>query len=88
MDTLDLLLRHFDNRPFVALREAGAMWGHSEKTMKEKIDDGQIRLPYFTVDNRQKSIKLVRVSDMARILNERAHQAELEFQKLWSAPAP
>ena len=84
MDTLDLLMKHFDFRPFIPLEEAGFFWGHSEKTMKEKIDAGEIRLPYFTPDGKQKSVKLVRVETVAQILDKRASDAEAEFTKLWS----
>ena len=84
MDTLDLLLKHFDFRPFISLEEAGCFWGHTEKTMKEKIDAGEIRLPYFTPDGKQKSVKLVRVETVAQILDKRACEAEGEFAKLWS----
>ena len=52
--------------------------------MKEKIDAGDIRLPYFTSDGKQKSVKLVRVATVAKILDERASEAEREFAKLWS----
>ena len=84
MDTLDLLLKHFNNRPFIPLKEAGRIWGHGEKTMKEKIDAGKIRLPYFAPDGQQKSVKLVRVQTVAHILDEKAAEAEREFAKLWS----
>lgn len=84
MDTLELLLKHYDSRPFVPLAEAGIFWGHSEKTMKEKIDVGDIRLPYFTPDGKQKSVKLVRVETVAKILDLRASDAEREFEKLWA----
>jgi hypothetical protein len=55
MDTLELLLKHYNFRPFISLEEAGSFWGHTAKTMKEKIDAGEIRLPYFTPDGKQKS---------------------------------
>ncbi|MCR9150425.1 MAG: pyocin activator PrtN family protein [Rhodobacteraceae bacterium] len=84
MDTLEILLKHFNFRPYVPLEEAGKFWGHAEKTMKEKIDSGEIRLPYFTPDGKQKTIKLVRVEIIAKILDERASCAEREFEKLWS----
>lgn len=84
MDTLELLMKHFNFRPFIPLEEAGGFWGHTEKTMKEKIDSGDIRLPYFTSDGKQKSVKLVRVQTIAKILDERAADAEREFEKLWS----
>jgi hypothetical protein len=84
MDTLELLLKHYHFCPYVPLEEAGRLWGHTEKTMKEKIDAGEIRLPYFTPDGKQKSVKLVRVETMARILDERASHAEREFEKLWN----
>lgn len=53
--------------------------------MKEKIDAGDIRLPYFTFDGKQKSVKLVRVEAIAKILDERAVEADQEFVKLWSS---
>jgi hypothetical protein len=84
MDTLNLLLKHYAFRPFIPLEEAGSFWGHSEKTMKEKIDAGHIRMPYFTVDAKQKSNKLVRVETLAKLLDERALEADREFAKLWS----
>ncbi|WP_299362653.1 pyocin activator PrtN family protein [uncultured Paracoccus sp.] len=83
MDTLELLLQHYNSRPFIPLVEAGEFWGHTEKRMKEKIDAGDIRMPYFTPDDKQKSIKLVRVETLAKILDERASHAEREFAKLW-----
>lgn len=83
MDTLELLLKHFNFRPFIPLEEAGGLWGHTERTMKEKIDAGGIRLPYFTPDGKQKSVKLVRVKTIAKILDERAVSAEEDFAKLW-----
>ncbi|WP_334061622.1 pyocin activator PrtN family protein [Limimaricola cinnabarinus] len=84
MDTLELLMKHYNYRPFITLEEAASFWGHAEKTMKEKIDAGDIRLPYFTSDDQQKSIKLVRLETVAKILEQRANAAEKEFKKLWS----
>lgn len=84
MDTLELLLKHFNFLPFIPLAQAGSLWGHTEKTMKEKIDAGDIRLPYFTPDGKQKSVKLVRLETVAKILDQRASEADVEFQKLWS----
>ncbi|WP_422703851.1 pyocin activator PrtN family protein [Dinoroseobacter shibae] len=43
-----------------------------------------MRLPYFTTDGKQKSVKLVRIETVAKILDQRATDAEKEFQKLWS----
>lgn len=84
MNTVDLLLKHYNNRPFVALAEAGEFWGLAEKTMKEKIDAGRIRLPYFTLDGQQKTLKLVRVVDLARIMDEKSAEAGRDFAKLWN----
>lgn len=83
-NTLALLLKHYEFRPFIPLKEAGSLWGHTEKTMKEEIDTGGIRLPYFTSDGKQKSVKLVRVETIAKILDQQAIDAEREFGKLWS----
>lgn len=58
MDTLELLLKHYGFRPFTPLEETGSLWGHTEKTMTEKIDVGDIRLPYFTSDGKQKPLSL------------------------------
>ena len=85
MNTLELLLKHYNFRPFVSLEEAGSLWGHTQKTMKEKIDAGDIRLPYFTCDGKQKSVKLVCVEAISKILDERAIEADQEFVKLWSS---
>ena len=85
METLELLLKHYNFRPFIPLEEAGSLWGHTAKTMKEKIDAGDIRLPYFTPDGKQKSVKLVRVETVAQILDKRASEADREFAKLWSS---
>jgi hypothetical protein len=84
MDTLELLMKHYGFRPFIPLQEAGVLWGHSERAMKEKIDAGAIRLPYFTFDGKQKSIKLVRVETVAKILDQMAMAAEKEFENLWN----
>jgi len=84
MKTLELLMKHYNFRPFVPLAEAGSFWGHSERTMKEKIDKGDIQLPYFTSDGKQKSVKFVRVETLANILDQQATEAEREFAKLWS----
>lgn len=75
MDTLELLLKHYNFRPFISLEEAGSLWGHTEKTMKEKIDADDIRLPYFTSNGKQKSVKLVRVETISKILDQRACSA-------------
>ncbi|SEM81303.1 pyocin activator PrtN family protein [Palleronia pelagia] len=83
MDTFELLLKHYHFRPYIPLEEAGILWGHTEKTMKEKIDAGDIRLPYFTSDGKQKSVKLVRVETIAKILDQRAVDAERDFKNLW-----
>ncbi|EAQ04579.1 hypothetical protein OB2597_04835 [Pseudooceanicola batsensis HTCC2597] len=84
MDTTELLLKHYGFRPYIPLAEAGSLWGHTEKTMKDKIDSGEIRLPYFTSDGKQKSVKLVRVANIATILDQRSAEADREFAKLWS----
>ena len=84
MDTLELLLKHFNFLPFIPLEEAGSLWGHTEKTMKEKIDTGDIPLPFFTPDGKKKSVKLVHLETFAKILDQQASDAEKELQKLWS----
>lgn len=84
MDILQQLMKHFNHRPFISLKEAGDLWGLTEKTMKEKIDAGVIRLPYFTLDGKQKSRKLVSVETVAKLLAQTAAAAEREFEKLWS----
>lgn len=84
MDTLSLLYKHFDDRPYVGLDKLTPFWGHSEKTMKDKIDTGKVRLAYFTLDGNQKSRKLVSVQDVARLIEEKASEADRDFSQLWS----
>jgi hypothetical protein len=83
MDTLEQLLKRFNSLPYIPLGDAGTLWGHTEKRMKEKIDAGEIPLPYFTPDGKQKSVKLVRLETVANILDKKASEAEEEFEKLW-----
>jgi hypothetical protein len=83
MDTLGVLPKHQNFRSFISLEQAGSLWGHTAKTMKEKIHAGEIRLPYFTPDGKETSVKLVRVETVAGILDERASHAERESEKLW-----
>jgi len=85
MTTLEMLAAHFGGLPIIPLESASPFWGYKESTLVEKIDAGEIRLPYFRLDEKQKAMRLAKLEDIAAIIDERHEAARTELMELWDA---
>ncbi|SUZ30844.1 hypothetical protein ROE7235_00573 [Roseibaca ekhonensis] len=74
MTTLEMLLAHFGGVPVIPLEAAAQYWGYEADTLAKKADAGDVRIPYFRLDESQKATRLMMLSDIAAIIEER-HRA-------------
>jgi hypothetical protein len=84
MQTIDLLLARFGGDPVVPLDIAATYWNYKPDTLKQKIDDGEIRIPYFSLDEgRQKARRFVLLTDLAALIVEKHAAATARFHDQW-----
>ncbi len=83
MTTLDMLLAHFGGTPVIPLEVAAQYWGYEAETLARKADSGEVRVPYFRLDERQKAARLIMLADIATIIEERHRAARANFEKKW-----
>lgn len=85
MKTIDLLLARFGGDPVIPLEVAASYWNYKPDTLKQKIDDGEIRIPYFSLDEgKQKARKFVMLVDLAALIENRYAAAAAKFQDQWA----
>jgi hypothetical protein len=85
MKTIDLLLARFGGEPMIPLEIAANYWNYKSDTLKQKIDDGKIRLPYFSLDeDSQKAGRFVRLVDLATFIDLKYSAATAKFQDHWA----
>ncbi len=85
MQTIQMLLAQFNAKPVITLAEAACYFDYKPDTLKQKIDRGQVRLPYFSLDpTSQKCALLVRLIDLAALIDSRFEAAEAEFSSVWA----
>lgn len=83
MTTLEMLTAHFGGAPVIPLEAAAVYWGYEPDTLAKKADDGDVRIPYFRLDESQKAIRLVMLKDFANHLDERHRAAVKHFSVRW-----
>lgn len=85
MKTIDLLLARFGGEPVIPLEIAANYWNYKPDTLKQKIDDGDIRIPYFSLDaGSQKARRFVRLTDLAALIDLKYSAATAKFQDQWA----
>ncbi len=85
MSTLNMLLAHFGGNPVIPLETAARFFGYKPETLKDKIDKGKIRLPYFRLeDEAQKATILVHIIDFSEWIDKQYNAAHADFQAIWS----
>lgn len=84
MKTIDLLLARFGAEPVIPLETAAGYWKYKPDTLKQKIDDGEIRIPYFSLDEKsQKAQRFVLLTDLATLIEEKHAAATARFHEQW-----
>lgn len=88
MKTINMLLAHFGGNPIIPIEEAAQYLKYKPDTLKQKIDGGDIRLPYFSLeDNSQKAQKFVMLPDMAQLIDIQFCAAREKFTSIWDEAA-
>ena len=82
MQTYDALLASFGGLPTISLDQATRFFNYNVDTLAAKIDDGKINLPYFRLDDSQKAIRLVYLSDLAQLIDSARAKAANDLKKL------
>jgi hypothetical protein len=84
MKTIDMLLAHFGGNPIIPIEEAAQYLKYKPDTLKQKIDSGDIRIPYFSLeDNSQKAQKFVMLPDLAQRIDDQFFAAREKFSSVW-----
>jgi len=83
MTTLEMLLAHFGGVPVIPLEAAAQYWGYEADTLAKKADSGDVRIPYFRLDESQKATRLMMLSYIAAIIEERHRTARKKFADKW-----
>ncbi|MQY44267.1 hypothetical protein GG681_16595 [Epibacterium sp. SM1969] len=74
MKTIDMLLAHFGGNPIIPLEHVAQYLNYRPDTLKQKIDVGDIRLPYIGVENNsQKAQKFIQLSIATPSFQETLH---------------
>ena len=85
MKTIDLLLARFGGEPVIPLEIAANYWNFKPDTLKQKIDDGEIRIAYFSLDeSSQKARKFILLVDLATLIENKYAAATAKFQDQWA----
>lgn len=84
MTTIDMILQSSSGSPVIPLENAASLWGCSVDSLVKKIERGEVRLPWFRLDDSQKSRRIVHVHDLAALIDQRRAGAAEDFEKLWS----
>jgi hypothetical protein len=83
MTTLEMLIAHFGGTPVIPLEAAATYLGYEPETLAKKADDGDVRVPYFRLDDSQKAIRLMMLNDIANHIEERHRAATKQFLIHW-----
>lgn len=83
MTTLEMLLAHFGGVPVIPLETAAQYWGYEADTLAKKADNGDVRVPYFRLDESQKATRLMMLTDIASLIEERHRAACGAFADKW-----
>ncbi len=83
MTTFEMLLAHFGGVPVIPLEAAAQYWGYEADTLAKKADNGDVRVPYFRLDESQKAARLMMLSDIATVIEERHRAACQAFAEKW-----
>ncbi|CUJ89734.1 Pyocin activator protein PrtN [Ruegeria denitrificans] len=88
MKTIDMLLAHFGGNPIIPLEHVAQYLNYKPDTLKQKIDGGDIRLPYTGVENNsQKAQKFIQLTDLARLIDVQFTAAQEKFASIWEDAA-
>ncbi|MEP1832069.1 MAG: pyocin activator PrtN family protein [Hyphomonas sp.] len=83
MTTLEMLLAHFGGVPVIPLELAAQYWGYEADTLAKKVDKGEVQVPFFRLDESQKATRLMMLTDIAAIIEERHQTACEAFAGKW-----
>jgi hypothetical protein len=85
MDTLWMLQGRYQHMPIIPDEVvARDFFGLERRVFLRKVDDGSIKLPLVRMEKSNKARKGVHVRHLAAFLDERAIEAEREFEQLHS----
>lgn len=84
MNTIDMLLAHFGGTPIIPIEHVAQYLNYKPDTLKQKIDNGDIRIRYFSMENNsQKAQKFVKLPDLADLIDIQYGAAQEKFSSLW-----
>ncbi|MCA2009160.1 pyocin activator PrtN family protein [Tritonibacter mobilis] len=84
MATLEMLIAHHRGSPIIPIEKAAEYLMYKPDTLKQKIDKGAIRIPYFSLENEsQKAQKYIYTIDLANLIDLQATAAREKFKSLW-----
>ena len=83
MTTLEMLLAHYGGVPIIPLEAAAQYWGYEADTLAKKVENGDVQVPFFRLDESQKATRLMMLTDIAAIIEERHQAAYKAFEEKW-----
>lgn len=85
MKTIDMLLAHFGGSPIIPFEAAANYLRYKPDTLKQKIDNGEIRVPYFSLEDRsQKAQKYLPLMGIAALIDMQYAAAREKFDSSWA----
>lgn len=85
MKTIDMLLAHFGGNPIIQFEHAAQFLNYKPDTLKQKIDSGDIRIPYFSLEGKsQKAQKFVMLPALAQLIDVHSNSADDRFSSMWA----
>ena len=85
MATLEMLIAHHRGSPIIPIEKAAEYLMYKPDTLKQKIDKGAIRIPYFSLENEsQKAQKYIKNLDLAHLIDMQSNAATEKFESIWA----
>lgn len=90
MTTIDLLITHFGASPSIPFEQGAAYLQYHPETLRQKIDNGTIRLRYFFIEDErannrrsQKAQKYLSLVELVELIDQKINASRGEFETLW-----
>jgi hypothetical protein len=94
MKTIDLLLSHFGGNPIIPFETAANFLRYKPDTLKQKIDNGEIRIQYFCIEGdgknsrpSQKAQKFLLLIEIAALIDRQSVAWREHFESVWAEAA-
>ena len=94
MQTINMLLAHFGGNPIIPLETAANFLQYKPDTLKQKIDNGEIRIPYFSIEEdgqkarpSKKAQKFLYLTEIAAVIDRKRIASREHAQNVWAEAA-